>query len=197
MQYECVSRDVPEPPSIANDDHRQQSADLKLAPALQPRLIHGSTLVMRISAAPLHVLGPNGPALLRLSFPSGPRPPGGIQTAGLFVPKLTRDAIRRRSAQLGRHGRRRHESIGSRVGERGRTRERDCRNVAAGGRSKVGKVAGKAAGHPQAPGTPTDLRASRPTRCLNRPSKLVIWRAAGYRSCAAPCCQPLTAPTRR
>src|SRR5450755_4073403 len=41
---------------------------------------------------------------------------------------------------------RRHENIRSRIGERGRTRGGECRNVAAGDRSEVGEVAGKAAG---------------------------------------------------
>jgi hypothetical protein len=42
-------RDVPEPPSTANDRHQQQPADMKLAHGLKPRATHENTLVMRSS----------------------------------------------------------------------------------------------------------------------------------------------------
>jgi len=42
-------RDVPEPPSTANDRHQQPPANMKLARALNLRATHGNTLVMRSS----------------------------------------------------------------------------------------------------------------------------------------------------
>jgi hypothetical protein len=50
-------RDVPEPPSAANDHHQQQSANMKLARALNPRATHGNTLVMRCLSVPDRVGG--------------------------------------------------------------------------------------------------------------------------------------------
>jgi hypothetical protein len=42
--------DVPEPPSTANDCHRQQPVNLKLTAGLNPRATQENTLVMRRSA---------------------------------------------------------------------------------------------------------------------------------------------------
>jgi hypothetical protein len=44
-----VPRDAPEQPSAANDRHKQQLANIKLAQALNPRATHENTLVMRRS----------------------------------------------------------------------------------------------------------------------------------------------------
>ena len=52
-----------EPPSAASDRPQRQTANIKLARALNPGATHGNTLVMRSSAAQLPVLGPGGPAV--------------------------------------------------------------------------------------------------------------------------------------
>ena len=49
LAYRCVPRDVPEPPSTANDHHQQQPASMKLVQALSLRATHENTLVMRSS----------------------------------------------------------------------------------------------------------------------------------------------------
>ena len=51
LAYRCVPRDVPEPPSTANDHHQQQPASMKLVQALSLRATHENTLVMRSSVA--------------------------------------------------------------------------------------------------------------------------------------------------
>src|SRR5215471_2476476 len=43
---------------------------------------------------------------------------------------------------------------------------------------------------------PPDMPGLRPTCCGATNLPVVIGQALGYRSCAAPCCQPLTAPAR-
>jgi hypothetical protein len=55
-----VPPDAPEPPSIANDRHQKQPANMKLGWASNLRATHRNTLVMRSSAAPLPVVVPNG-----------------------------------------------------------------------------------------------------------------------------------------
>ena len=49
LAYRCVPRDVPEPPSTANDHHQQQPTSMKLVQALSLRATHENTLVMRSS----------------------------------------------------------------------------------------------------------------------------------------------------
>jgi hypothetical protein len=58
-------RDAPEPPSTANDHHRQQAANMKIGHALNPRPTHENTLVMRRSLVSDEDLGAEAPAALR------------------------------------------------------------------------------------------------------------------------------------
>ena len=60
-----TSRDVPEPPSIANDRHQQHPANMKLGRALNPRATHGNTLVMRSSLDDDEDQGAEVPAVVR------------------------------------------------------------------------------------------------------------------------------------
>ena len=53
-------RDVPEQPSIANDSHQQQPANMKLGRALSPRATHGNALVMRRSSVRVLSREPEG-----------------------------------------------------------------------------------------------------------------------------------------